>query len=338
MPKISVLMSVYNEPVDWMRQAIESILNQTYKDFEFIIVNDNPEREENQLVLNEYRDKDSRIIILCNEHNIGLTKSLNRGLAVANGEYVARMDADDIALPERLEKQLVFMEANPDVLVSGAQAIIIDELGYLGHKWKMLKKWEYLKNIILFQSPVLHPLAFFKRKLNGKPLIYDENMIYAQDYALWSSLIKNNKIANIDDVLLYYRISGSQISSKKYNQQSDCAVKVQEKIFSDLNYQTTPDIRKVINVITKKRYIKIETTDVVQSLIEFYQYNFGVENDVNFLVKQHIYIVLCNYLPLHYGLIRCLVTIIIFSLRIRYFKLCPICSMVFKKIIKRKVM
>ena len=109
MPKISVLMSVYNEPVDWMRQAIESILNQTYKDFEFIIVNDNPEREENQLVLNEYRDKDSRISVLCNDQNIGLTKSLNKGLENANCEFVARMDADDIAFPDRLKLQLQYL-------------------------------------------------------------------------------------------------------------------------------------------------------------------------------------------------------------------------------------
>ena len=117
MPKISVLMSVYNEPIDWMRQAIESILNQTYKDFEFIIVNDNPEREENQFVLNEYRNKDSRIIILCNEHNIGLTKSLNKGLTVANGEYIARMDADDIALPKRFEKQALYLAKNKNVFL-----------------------------------------------------------------------------------------------------------------------------------------------------------------------------------------------------------------------------
>lgn len=124
-------MSVYNEPVDWMRQAIESILNQTYKDFEFIIVNDNPEREENQLVLNEYRDKDSRISVLCNDQNIGLTKSLNKGLENANCEFVARMDADDIAFPDRLKLQLQYLLNNPNIAVLGTNAIAFKGLGLI---------------------------------------------------------------------------------------------------------------------------------------------------------------------------------------------------------------
>lgn len=330
MPKISVLMSVYNEPIDWMRQAIESILNQTYKDFEFIIVNDNPEREENQFVLNEYTNKDSRIIILCNEHNIGLTKSLNRGLAVANGEYVARMDADDISLPERLAKQLEFMDANPDILVSGAQAVIIDELGNKGRKWIMLDNWECLKNVILFQSPVLHPLAFFKRILNEKPLIYNEAMTYAQDYALWASLIKENKITNIDDTLLYYRISNSQISSKKYDEQADCAVCVQEKIFRDFNYKINSEIKLAVHVITKKNSTKVSISELIMPLIQFYNINFSGKKDINMLVKKYIFIALCSYLPQHYGLIRCLISIICFSLHIKYFKFYPFCSMILK--------
>ena len=115
MPKISVIMSVYSERVDWIRKSIDSILNQTYSDFEFIIVNDKPDKEENAQLLEEYAARDSRIKVLTNEENIGLTKSLNKAFALAEGEFIARMDADDMALPERFKIQLEFMNAHPEI-------------------------------------------------------------------------------------------------------------------------------------------------------------------------------------------------------------------------------
>ena len=127
MPKISVIMSVYSERVDWIRKSIDSILNQTYSDFEFIIVNDKPDKEENAQLLEEYAARDSRIKVLTNEENIGLTKSLNKAFALAEGEFIARMDADDMALPERFKIQLEFMNAHPEIIASGGSACIINE-------------------------------------------------------------------------------------------------------------------------------------------------------------------------------------------------------------------
>ena len=120
---VSVLMSVYNEPEEWMRVAIDSILGQTFTDFEFIIINDNPKRKLNREILSDYAKQDKRIVILENEENIGLTKSLNKGLKVAKGKYIARMDADDISLSDRLEKQVNFMEEHPEVGVCGANIL-----------------------------------------------------------------------------------------------------------------------------------------------------------------------------------------------------------------------
>ena len=120
--KVSVVMSVFSEPRNWLKKAINSILDQTFSDFEFIIINDNPIRKENYLFLKEIQQKDSRIIIIENKENIGLTKSLNKGLSVARGTYIARMDADDISFPTRLEKQYLFMEANSGVIACGAWA------------------------------------------------------------------------------------------------------------------------------------------------------------------------------------------------------------------------
>lgn len=236
MPKISVLMSVYNEPVDWMRQAIESILNQTYKDFEFIIVNDNPERKENQLVLNEYRDKDSRIIILCNEHNIGLTKSLNRGLAVANGEYVARMDADDIAFSDRFEVQIRYLLDNPDIAVLGTNAITFNG-ALFNFKRELLMPQSYNAICIcaLFRNPLVHPTVMFNMRLLKKRL-YNEQCKRAQDFDLWVGLINSNiKICNIPVSSLKYRLvnKGSEYFIEQNSVAENARLKMLDIIMGD---------------------------------------------------------------------------------------------------------
>ena len=113
-PKVSVVMSVYKEPVEWLHESIDSILNQTFSGFEYIIICDNPEYEEGILLLKGYAKKDNRIRLIFNKENIGLTKSLNIGISIAQGDYIARMDADDISEAKRFEKQLDFFESNPD--------------------------------------------------------------------------------------------------------------------------------------------------------------------------------------------------------------------------------
>jgi glycosyltransferase involved in cell wall biosynthesis len=111
-------MGVYKEPLDWLRQSIDSILNQSFTDYEFIIICDNPRYEEGMELLKKYANSDRRIILLFNNENIGLTKSLNKGLEIARGKYIARMDADDISKPERLTRQkLSFWELGLKLLV-----------------------------------------------------------------------------------------------------------------------------------------------------------------------------------------------------------------------------
>lgn len=115
MPQISVIMSVYKEPLDWMAQSIDSILNQIYSDFEFLIVDDNPTDDKLIYFLNDYQKKDSRIKIIVNEQNVGLTKSLNIAIKQAQGKYIARMDADDISCKNRFQVQYDYMEQHLEV-------------------------------------------------------------------------------------------------------------------------------------------------------------------------------------------------------------------------------
>jgi len=123
---VSVLMSTYNESELELRLAIESILNQTYRNIEFIIVSDNPQNTMLQNIINEYQKKDRRIKVILNNENLGLPRSLNKGIEQARGKYIARMDADDISLPNRIEEEMDFMLINNLDMVAALQ-INIDE-------------------------------------------------------------------------------------------------------------------------------------------------------------------------------------------------------------------
>ena len=174
---ISVLMSVYNERISWIECAIESILEQTYKDFEFLIVNDCPNRVENDLILQKYASIDNRIILIKNSRNIGLTKSLNEAFLKSSGEFIARMDADDISDKHRFEKQLTILNRHPDIGVCGTS---ITEFG------KRNKKRIFSQCInsepFLFESFFAHSTVMIRRSLLGQlETLYDENYKYSQD-------------------------------------------------------------------------------------------------------------------------------------------------------------
>lgn len=211
---VSVLMSVYNEEDKYLKESIESILNQTFHDFEFIIIVDNPKNERIRSLLKDYCKRDDRVKIVINAENVGLTKSLNIGLKHCSGKYIARMDADDISMPLRIAKQYSFMEEHPDVSVIGSNAVMIDENGLICGKIDRSNNSDKLKCRLIVETPILHPTAMFLRLMDGTPVYYDEHYKYAQDYALWVSMYKK-KFSNIQEPLLKYRKSANQITQKK---------------------------------------------------------------------------------------------------------------------------
>ena len=218
-PKISVIMSVYNTPIEYLKESIDSILNQTYEDFEFIIINDNS----NDLTtdfLSTY--KDNRIRLFTNETNLGLTKSLNVALNNSTGKYIARMDSDDIALPNRLEEQLEYIENNPQYIAIGSNF-------KKSNSDKIIKKHNMSREtrrcrMLFYNEGLCHPTAFINNEILIKyDIKYDENILKAQDYALWVELLKYGNIGNIDKNLLTYRIHKRQVttnfsSQMKYEQ------------------------------------------------------------------------------------------------------------------------
>lgn len=234
---VSVLMSVYKEETRFLREAIKSILNQTYTDFEFVIVGDTPfsDRERVFKIIEEYASKDSRIKFFPNENNIGLTKSLNVGLSHCSGKYIARMDADDISVPTRLEKQVTFMESNPTILASSAWFEFIDEAGKCSGS--IVRHSDSIEGIhldILKNTVMGHPVSIYHRIVNNMEVRYDESMIYAQDYMLWVWILQYGNISNIQEVLLYYRLNEDQITFKFGQKQQECARKAQQMAFATL--------------------------------------------------------------------------------------------------------
>ncbi len=223
---ISVVMSNYNTDELYLRASIESILNQTYENFEFIIVDDCS--TDNSLnVIESYSDK--RIKLIKNKQNMGLTKSLNIAIKEAKGEFIARMDADDISLPQRFEKQVEFLTSNHKYIACGTAIKIIG-----GHKegkiiHRTIPDIETFRIYLLFGNypNIAHPTAMFNHSLLKKYNIeYDENCLLAQDYKMWVSCSKYAPCYNIDEVLLQYRVHDKAVSIEKQQLQNDIATQI----------------------------------------------------------------------------------------------------------------
>jgi len=207
MTKVTVLMTVYNG-MPYLPLAVESILNQTFSDFEFLIVNDYSTDQSREIILS-YNDK--RIRLLDNEINVKQTRSLNIGLANAKTELVARMDADDVSHPERLQKQVAFMEANENVGVVGSNLNYIDENGHFFSELIRPSHDLALRWMMFFQCPISNGSAMFRRDLVWDKLKgYDESIIFAQDWELWSRIPPCFKLGNLPEKLLDVRVHQTQ--------------------------------------------------------------------------------------------------------------------------------
>jgi len=206
MPKVSVIMGIYNtQNIELLKKAIESILNQTYKDFEFIICDDGSTDSTYEIV-KELTKSDSRVMLIKNEKNMGLAYSLNHCLSVASGEYIARMDADDISLLNRFEEQVKFLDYNKEYSLVGSCADLIDENSTT---WGTRKVKEYpSKEDFLFGTCFIHPTIMIRKtilkEMNGYRVAPETKR--AEDYDLFMRIYsKGYKGYNIQKVLYQYR-------------------------------------------------------------------------------------------------------------------------------------
>jgi glycosyltransferase involved in cell wall biosynthesis len=223
-PRVTVLMPVYNG-AQYLHEAMESILQQSFTDFEFLIIND-ASTDQSANIINSYSDL--RIRLVENDRNIGLVHTLNRGIDLAKGEFIARMDCDDISIPERLEKQLVLMEHYSEVGVCGGW------IEYFMGRQLVLQlplSDEEIKRTLPLYNPMAHPTVMIRTAvIKTQQLYYDPEYRHVEDYELWTRLAAITCFANIPEVLLKYRIHPEQIGQQHSVEQ----VEVVEKIWAKL--------------------------------------------------------------------------------------------------------
>lgn len=220
-PKITVLMSVYNGE-KFLRQAVDSILNQSFKNFEFIIIDDGSTDRTAEIVKSY---KDERIKFIQNEKNVGLAKSLNRGIQLAKGEYIARMDADDLSLPRRFEKQVKFMDKDPKIAICGTWLKLFGN--NKSEIWKVPSDFEKIKCLMLFYPAIYHPTVFIRKAfLERYNVYYNESFNCSQDYDLWTRVAEKAKISNLKEVLLLHRVHPDRLGVIRGSVQVENANKV----------------------------------------------------------------------------------------------------------------
>ncbi len=202
MPKVSVLMPVYNTRPEHLRESVGSILAQTFTDFEFLILNDGSSEKGLEEVVRSFRDP--RIVYVENERNLGISRSRNRLMDMARGEYLAVMDHDDVSLPERLEKQTAFLDAHPEVGVLGCQFSTMDRPGqsHLPQDDVTIKE-----ALLVHCGDMCHPATMLRRSvLVEHGIRYEEMFSPAEDHALFCRLIPFTCFAALPDTLFVYRV------------------------------------------------------------------------------------------------------------------------------------
>ena len=210
-PSVSVIMPVFNTS-SYVQAAIESILKQTYDDFEFIIIDDCSE-DESVSIIQAY--KDSRIKLIRNDQNLGISHTRNKGMRAAQGKYIAVFDSDDIAPANRLEKQVSFLEKNSEFgLIGGAVQPIGEDGKPIGQAWDYPASPEEVPVRLLFGNYFAQPAVMIRAKALANTEPYNPEFVTAGDYDLWVRLSRVTRVWNLPEVMLYYRMHGSGITRK----------------------------------------------------------------------------------------------------------------------------
>ncbi len=265
-PKITVLMSIYNGEKNLYR-SIDSILNQTFTDFEFLIIDDGS-TDRTLEILQNYNDP--RIKVIANEKNIGLTKSLNKGIKIAKGKYIARQDSGDISCSERLAKQYYFLENNKEYGLVGSWTEVIDGNNNHIQYWKQESEPELIFYILSFRNCLTHTSVMFDREFVGEIGGYNEKYERSQDYELWYRISRKKKIYVIQEYLVKWRMVGEGVSIKCKSEQDYYAKKVPLK-----NLRISESLLEYLLDINKGRSF-LERTKLLK---ELYKFHINIQNE-----------------------------------------------------------
>lgn len=242
MPRVSVLMPAYNSE-KYIAEAIESILSQTFTDFEFIIINDGS-TDDTAKIVRKYARRDPRIKFIDNKRNQGLIAVLNQGLDLCTGEYIARMDSDDISRPERFKLQVDYMDTHPNVGVVGGKIRVFGSLTCIPEYSPTIK----LFDLLIYGSRVSHPTAMIRTSvLRNNKIYYDPKYPHAEDYGFWVSIARVSEIHNLQTVLLDYRWHDTNVSVLHHKTQMESAERVRHDLLETV-LTNDKDVKKLLNL------------------------------------------------------------------------------------------
>lgn len=229
-------MSVLNGEKN-LKDAILSILTQTFNDYEFIIIDDGSTDKSKEIITSF---QDSRIQFISNQKKLGLSASLNTAIKGSRGEYIARMDVDDISLPARLANQVSFMDSHLEIGICGTWVKLLGELN--GQIWKYHSKPQILRSELFFNNVFAHPTIMMRKKwMLENQLFYDPTLVKSQDYDLWVRCSQHFPMTNIKEVLLQYRVTSKQLKEHLTCEQQKYPNLVRIKQLNDLGIQPTKD-------------------------------------------------------------------------------------------------
>jgi glycosyltransferase involved in cell wall biosynthesis len=262
-PYISVLMCVYNGET-YLNEAIDSILNQSYSNFEFVIINDGSTDKTEEIILS-YKDK--RIKYYKNEKNLKLIASLNKGLEICSGKYIVRMDADDIALPHRIETQMDFLKNHPD---AGAVGSFVETIG-LNENYviKFKTSPEKIKFELFFRNHLFHPTVTINSHILKQNNLKYKNYLHAEDYKLWIDLSRKSNLYIIPEILLYYRLHGENISITNTGFQEEISKRIRKDQFDELNIELNNTEERLYNSwLTGKVKFNSDELEIILKLFD----------------------------------------------------------------------
>jgi GT2 family glycosyltransferase len=248
-PKVTVVMPVYNGE-KYLKEAIESILNQTFRDFEFIII-DGGSTDSSTSLLASYQQKDDRIRVSY-QKNQRLVDSLNLGCQLAKGKYMARMDADDVSLPERLAKQVNYLETNPDIGVVGTWVEVIDDNDKPSSIWRLPTAPFMIRWSLIFGNVIVHSSVMMRRDVIAQLGFYRVEDLEAEDYDLWARASLATRVANVPEVLMRYRLWKGGGTSRRPREVEQYATRVSHSMIvsllgPDVSFEAAANLRRVFN-------------------------------------------------------------------------------------------
>lgn len=268
---VSVVIPIYNTELSYLKTAIRSILDQTYQNLELILVDSSDKKDIRNMI---YKQNDARIHYYFRKKH-GIYDALNFGIELANGEYIARMDADDISLPKRLEKQVAFLERFPDVDVLGAYYEAIDSNGNIRENKSMFEVSDYesIKSSMIFDNPMNHPTIMFRRKIIDAGWRYHN--VYGEDHDLWTRMLPTVRFANINEKLLQYRQYGGNISFQlsRFSIARNVAETTKRYIESLFSIDTT---KYMLEDFAKNYYLYFFYPEIGRNFTEYFMRQFSL--------------------------------------------------------------